>query len=552
MILSSTRANSSPIRKVTALLAACVISAAACDVEETSVRNPKPNILLIVADDLGYSDIGAFGSEIETPTIDALARSGARFTNFHTSPNCSPTRAMLLTGVDNHIAGLGNMMELSTPLQREHPGYEGHLNDSVVTISTLLQDAGYRTYISGKWHLGEEPGLLPSDRGFDRSFALVEGAGNHFDQRGYSERYPTVDYVADGNPVSLDDDFYSTFAFTDKMIDFIEVDETARPFFAYLAYTAPHWPLQAPAEAIEKYRLIYAKGWDQVRAERFNRMKVLGLLPESMELPPRRAGVEAWHELDDASREHQATKMAVYAAMISIMDAEIDRLLQTLDDREVLDNTVIIFMSDNGAEDRDLEGYPHFVPWVSANFSHDAVPGSADSFLFAGPGWAQVSSTPHRLGKKSTAEGGLRSPLVIHGVRDQQNAILDAFSHVTDIAVTILDVAGVEVSRGHYRERSVAEPSGRSLLPYLSGDADTVYSDNDAVGFELNGTAAIFRGDRKALRLAPPFGDNTWSLYNMVKDPAELNDRADAEPGELNSLIDAYEKYASRVGVISQ
>jgi arylsulfatase len=521
---------------------------AACG--QSPVPASRPNILLIVADDLGYSDLGVFGSEIATPTIDALATSGAVLTNFHTSANCSPTRAMLLTGVDNHLAGLGNMKELATPVQRQAPGYEGYLNKRVVTIANLLQDGGYQTYLSGKWHLGDKPGFYPSDRGFDRVFALLQGAANHFDQRGYSAAQPTVDYVEDGKPVTLDADFYSSTSYTDRMIEFIEDGTTDKPYFGYLAFTAPHWPLQAPAEAIAPYLPVYAAGWDRIRAARFARMQELGLIPAKMSLPPRWDVVPAWDDLSDDEQQHQAAVMATYAAMTTIMDREVKRLLDFVAARGDLDNTLVIFISDNGATGRDLESYPQFGPWIRENFPEDATPGSANSFLFPGPGWGQVSVTPHRNYKQSSSEGGLRSSMIVSGYGQSQRGLLPAFAQVSDVAMTILDVAGVAHPGTHYQGRDVFAPTGRSLRAYLNGQVDGIYAADEPVAFELNDHAAVYRGPWKAVRLGPPFGDLQWSLYRIDEDQAEQQDRASEAPEVLDSLQQAFRDYAQNVGVV--
>lgn len=370
-----------------------------------STSDPRPNFLLIVADDLGFSDLGAFGGEIHTPYLDELAKQGVRFTSFHTAPTCSPTRSMLLTGTDNHIAGLGTMAEAQTPAQAGHPGYEGYLNDRVAALPELLRDGGYRTLMSGKWHLGLTPETSPHARGFERSFALLPGAANHY---GFEAPIPEEQvpgllkktrglYSEDGQDTTIPDDFYSSDGFTDKLLEFLDEGDDGRPFFAYLPFSAPHWPLQAPAEIVEKYRGRYDAGPDALRQERLTRLRELGLIEGDVTPHPVVPLTAEWEALTDEERVRSARTMEVYAAMVDRMDWNVGRVLEKLEAKGVLDNTVILFLSDNGAEGAQLEALPVFGPdlnQVIADYYDNSLEniGRGNSYVWYGPRWAQAGT----------------------------------------------------------------------------------------------------------------------------------------------------------------
>jgi arylsulfatase A-like enzyme len=413
----------------------------------------RPNILLIVADDLGYSDLGVMGSEISTPNLDRLAGSGMLLTNFHAAPACTASRAALLTGVDHHQAGVGNMKVLMAPNQVGQPGYEGVLNDRVVSFPTLLRDAGYHTYISGKWDLGSEIGQWPVDRGFERSFALLEGGGNHFND-GAVVPLLSAHYVRDDVAVERPDG-YSSDLFTDELLAFLKADrEDGKPFFAYAAYTAPHWPLQAPVADIEKHEVVYQEGWDRLRAARFARMKHLGIVDGAQDLPPAWPGVPAWDALPPERQRLEAKKMAVYAAMVENMDSNIGRLLDSLSEEGRLDNTVVIFLSDNGPDAANLQwqlpgGMAPALRWVyrtvvSLRFDNSlANLGKEDSHFSYGVGWAQLGATPLFMHKGLVSEGGIRVPLIVaqpsvYPEGRRSNAV----TSLHDIAPTLLEMAG--------------------------------------------------------------------------------------------------------------
>jgi arylsulfatase A-like enzyme len=384
----------------------------------------KPNILLIVADDMGYSDVGAFGGEIETPNIDALAQRGLSATNFYVAPTCSPTRSMLLTGTDNHVAGFGVMSEYTGPQQKGKPGYEGHLNQRVTSIATLLRDSGYHTYMAGKWHLGEEKGQWPADQGFERDFTLMQGGGSHWSDMGYpNPQHPNLTFTRNGKLLDkLPDDHFSTAAFSDFITQSIDENKAdGKPFFAYLSYQAVHSPFALPDDWIDKYKGRYDQGYDALRAERLARMKAMGLVGADVSLAPRMPNVPAWDSLTPEQKKISARKMEVYAAMVANMDHHIGRVLGHLKANGQLDNTLVLFFSDNGAEPVELLELaasvdPAMKVWLEKNW--DTKPencGRKMSVCDYGAAWAQVGSTPFNYFKHYTAEGGIRSPLIAAG-----------------------------------------------------------------------------------------------------------------------------------------
>jgi len=518
----------------------------------------RPNILLIVADDLGFSDLGAFGGEIETPHLDALALSGIRFTGFHSAPACSPTRAMLMTGTDPHIAGIGSMLEVSAPGFAGAPGYEGYLNQRVVTLPELMRDAGYRTLLSGKWHLGDTATSKPVARGFERSFAFLPAGGSHYGQ-GELNRFATVEalYEEDGVPVeSLPDDFYSSDYFATKLIHYLAEREDDRPFFAYLPFTAPHWPLQAPDAEIAKYRGRYDDGPDALRARRLARLKALGLCDPQVEPHPVVADEPEWDALDDTGRAWSARTMEVYAAMVDRMDQNVGRVLAHLRSTGQLEDTLVFFLSDNGAEGAIVEAMPLYGPMIVDRVKryYDnslANLGRPTSCCWYGPRWAQAATAPSRLHKSYTSQGGIRVPAFASGPGvARRGEIGHAFSTAMDVLPTILDIAGVAPAGDHYAGRPVARPRGRSMAPWLAGRAEAVHPEETETGWELFGRRAVRKGDWKALWLPQPLGTGDWQLYDLAADPGEIHDRAADRPEILADLRGAWERYAAETGVL--
>lgn len=510
----------------------------------------RPNVLLIVADDLGYTDIGRFGSEIETPHIDGLADRGTVLTRFYVSPICSPTRAMLLTGVDNHVVGLGTMAEVVAENQLDKPGYEGHLNDAARTLPGILREAGYRTYIAGKWHLGSEPDLGPEARGFDRSFVLLNGGADHFDgMYGTSLADPVARYRADGERVeSLPEWFYSSDYFTTRLIEFMHEDrDTGRPFFAMLSFSAPHWPVQAPDFLLSKYEGRYTAGWDTVRAQRFQKAKERGVIPGNAEMPPRPGWIPPWSELADPERERQARIMAAYAAMIDRMDHNVGRVLSYLQRSKLDDNTYVIFLSDNGADGDPLMRIPVISKWFERFDQGLETIGRDGSFARIDAAWGHASEAPFRLFKGHMTEGGIRVPAIISTPKHSEPGTVNPnTATVLDVLPTVLDAAGVKLRR----ETGYVMPTGRSMLPMLGNAARGIHDARDAIGFEFLGHRALIKGDWKLLWVAPPFGEAKWELFNLANDPGEQTDLRESAPGKYEELLDDWHEYVRTNKVI--
>jgi arylsulfatase A-like enzyme len=518
------------------------------------VPKARPNVLVVLADDLGFSDIAPFGGEINTPNLQRMAREGVRLTNFHVAPTCSPTRAMLLTGVDNHIVGFGTMRDDETAEQKGKPGYETYLNDRAVTVAEVLRDAGYNTFMVGKWDLGVTDDRGPDRRGFLESFALLQGSADHFEVR---EAMPGVlpKYRENGRPVTLPPDFYSSKDYTDKMIEYIDrhrVDH--RPFFAYLAYTAPHYPLQAEDEYLERYRNAYRDGYEPIRAARLRRMREIGIIDASARAAPQDSVWPAWSALPDAARALETRRMQVYAAMVDEMDRHLGRLIDHLRSIRELDNTFVVFLSDNGADGSNPLDWG-WESWAAGTKDLRLENmGRRNSYVWQGPGWAHVSSTPFRLGKFFTAEGGIRSPMIVRfpGMVPA-GGLSAAFGSVLDLTPTILEVAGVASPGPTYRGRATHPLQGASLLGVVSGHATAAHGPDEVTGWEMYNRRAIRQGDWKIVWINAPWGRGLgrWSLFNLATDPTELTDLADQEPARLKELIGRWDDYVRANGVIA-
>lgn len=520
----------------------------------TTLADGRPNVVLIVADDIGFSDIGAFGSEIRTPNLDALASDGIRLTNFHAAPTCGPSRSMLLTSVDHHLAGAGiNRAGLfRLPELRGRPGYEGYLNDSVVTFVSLLRDAGYHTYMTGKWDPGNQPGQLPVDHGFEKSFVMAAGSASHFaDMTGTTRPVPVAPYFENGRRVDeLPENFYSSKFYTDRMIDYISANDEEQPFLAYLAFTAAHWPLQVPDDWLDRYADEYVDGWHTIRESRFKRQKDLGVIPAHAELSAGHPSVPDWDGLLPARRQVELKRMRIYAAMIEYMDHQIGRLMQALEDRETDRETVIIFLSDNGAEGNAIDGILDNEYWIPSHFDNrlDNL-GRPGSYTWLGVGWGDAGVSPFTLFKSYTTAGGIRTPAIIHSSSGSfGSGIRDAVVTIRDIAPTILELAGTEQHGGTYDGRTVHRMSGKSLLQYLGGRVETVHG-NEPLGWELYGSRALIKGEWKAVRIFPPAGSGEWQLFNLKTDPTENFDLATDYPSVMAELIDDWDTYAAANGV---
>ncbi len=527
-----------------------------CGKGKFQIDNQRPNILLIVADDLGYTDLGCYGGEIRTPHLDALARVGILNTSFYTSSACAPTRAMLLSGVDNHRNGLGTMGRIASN-QQDLPGYESYLNFNVVTIPRLLQANGYHTSMAGKWHLArsiEDTNQWPDKRGFDRSFSLIEAGAGHF-----SDNQPLlpgweVTYAEDGVIVdSLPDYFYSTDFYTEKVIEYI--DESAsenKPFFSYVAYTAPHWPIQVPDAYIHLYKDQYKAGYEVLAQKRMERAKQLGIVEEAVSYSPLTPNVLPWESLSLDEQTESASIMEAYAAMVELLDSNIGKLIDHLKGNGLYDNTLIVFMSDNGAEGNSLWGIRNTRDWVAENFDNSADNiGRKNSFIFTGPSWAQVSSLPFKWYKTFSTEGGVRSPCIISYPKWEQNfgKINNSVISVMDLAPTFLEMAGIEHPTSEYEGKKIYPLDGTSLLDWLKGDMESVRPNEKAFCWELYGRMGVRKGNWKAVKYDAPYGTQDWELYNLKSDPGELKNLSESNSQKLEELKAAWHQYAEEYQV---
>ena len=512
----------------------------------------RPNIVVLVADDWGYSDVGAFGSEIATPNIDTLAREGVRFSDFHVTASCSPTRSMLLTGVDNHRNGVGNMPETMPDEHLGKPGYSGVLNDNAITVASLLRDAGYHTYITGKWHLGKTPDTLPDNRGFDRSFIQADSGSDNWEERPYAPLYDKAAWFENGQPAHLPKDYYSSTFIVDKALEYIAADrQGGKPFFAYLGFQANHVPVQAPKDMIDKYRGRYDQGWSALREARRDRAVALGLIPPGAGMQTM-ASTADWNALDEHEKRYEARRMEVYAGMAETMDQQIGRFIAHLKATGEYDNTVFVFLSDNGSEPTDPYTIPAVRLWLEMNYTRQLERlGSKGAFTSIGPSWASAAASPLGGYKFFAGEGGLRTPLIVAGVPGiQANQISRAFTHVTDIVPTLLEVAGVPAHKGEYQGRAVEPLIGSSLVPVLQGSAERVHPEDQPIGYELSGSAALFKGDYKLVKSLKPVGNEQWHLYNIVTDPGEVIDLQQQMPERFQRMQADYAEYARVNGVL--
>ena len=490
-----------------------------------------PNLVVILVDDMGWSDLGCYGSEIETPHLDALARGGLRFTQFYNTARCCPTRAALLTGLHQHQAGVGHMVA-----NDGIPAYQGFLNDRCVTLAEVLRPAGYTTLMAGKWHVGSAPGQWPLDRGFDRFWGTPSGGGVYF--KDTLELRPEVFFVDGAKRIDPPDDLYVTDAFTDRAMEYVEeaVTRTKKPFFLYLAHIAPHWPLQAKPGDIAKYAGRYESGWDAVREKRFARQKDMGLVARDAALSARDPQAKSWNEMPEAARKELAHRMEIYAAQVDCIDQNVGRLVAKLKQLGQLENTLILFLSDNGCS---AEGGP-------GGFSRGqpgAPIGTGRSYASGGLEWANASNTPLRRFKTTTHEGGISTPLIAHwpaGIRGKNDLRHDA-GHVIDIMPTLVELAGAAYPRGN-NGRAVLPMEGRSLVPALTGRGEL---SERPLFWEHEGNKAVRHGDWKAVAK----GRGAWELYDLRTDRAESRNVAAQHPERTRELAARWQDWAGRCGV---
>jgi arylsulfatase A-like enzyme len=511
-----------------------------------------PNILYILADDLGYADLGVFGSEIPTPHLDALAKDGLLLTDFYAGMTCSPTRAMLMSGTDNHQAGLGVMGKPTREDQKGQPGYEGHLNFRVASLADLMTDAGYNTYMAGKWHLGEEVETGPRARGFRRSFVSLDGAAH---LGGWDWRGPQPAKYRDGDElVYVGDDWYTTRDYTQKMIEYIDADRAeGKPFFAYLAYTAPHWPLQAPKESIAKFKGWYDEGYEALYAKRLARQKELGLVPADAKPIDDSRFKPRWKTLSPEEKKIESRRMEIYAAMVSDLDTYVGKVIDHLRQIGEFDNTFIMFMSDNGAEPdrRDLK--EPISKFVGKEYDHSLDNlGSATSYVMYGPNWASAGATPFNRHKFTAFEGGVHVPAFVHYPRKvARGARSNAMGTVMDLLPTFLEIAGTRHPGASYRGQPVLPPRGVSLLPVLYGKAQTVHPQDEVFGWELFGQRSVRQDNWKLVwDQAAPAAERRWSLHDLRTDPTEQNDLSASNPAQLQRMLQLWERYDQETGVI--
>ncbi len=539
-------------------------------------EDQRPNILLIVGDDLGWSDIGSFGGEISTPNLDQLAKEGKIGTNYHTAPTCSPARAALLTGVDWHLAGLGNMYELIAQNQIGKPGYETYLNDRVVAVQELLRDAGYNTIQSGKWHLsgdGVTPGTTPYDRGFEHAFTLVGDGGNHFTNGSIFPGGHTV-FVENNTEVHRPGNgtLFSNDLYTDKMIEYVNKTQgDDKPLFMYLAFQVGHSPFMAPADMIEKYNKIYSSGWDNIREQRFEKQKELGMWPANMTLTKGLPPNVEWDSLTQEQRDYASKILAVRAAMIENMDHNVGRLIDHLKQTGEYDNTLIMFTSDNSGSEAaqlpeaillfngvDYTALPEFVNNLNNSLSNLGEMTSSVNYGGWGP---YVSSVPLSGFKASLYEGGTRAhfivkePIVTNANTAAAPAManttspINSFMFVTDLAPTFLDYAGVPEAGSTYNGTEVHPIMGESIRPLLNGSAEEIHGPDDPIGSEMFNSTAVYKGPWLAMRSGSDPTEN-WQLYNIVTDPVQNNNLAEEHPDLLQQMISDYEAYSEEVGIV--
>ncbi|QUX94997.1 arylsulfatase [Marinomonas sp. CT5] len=555
----------------------------------------RPNILLIMADDLGYSDLSAFGSEINTPNIDALAEHGRILTNFHTAAVCSPTRASLMTGVDHHLAGIGNMGEVvgfnivqnkpinapwgasnSYDFDNIPEGYHGHISEKTATMSELLSDSGYHTYMVGKWHLAYDvkspdkdhkrwyrinKSALPYSRGFEKSYVLVDGGGSHFAPAAVPTPLDLTMYAENGRvfPAKfLPKDFYSTEFYTNKLIDYIDSNHgDGKPFFAYAAYTAPHWPLQAPQADIDAQKGRYDEGYEVVREKRIARMRSLGLITDVNHIAAESVGPKRWEELTEEERHKESKYMEIYAAMVSNLDRHVGRLVHHLKEINQYDNTMIVFMSDNGAEGAPAFMLPIPGTKVDNSLANMGKPGSVVAY---GPRWAEVSAAPFRLFKGFTgAEGATASPLIVKlNGQNEHKPNSNARLQVVDILPTVLEVADVDIPTNTYKGKEIYPPKGVSFLSALkeSGSFTHVHAQGSVLADELMGASYLVRGNWKLSQQAP-LGktpvftkDVPFALYDISTDRGETKDLSAQYPELLADMKEAFREYVRQNKVV--
>ena len=525
---------------------AIVLSPIAVAPVQAAPVQAAPNVVIILVDDAGLMDFAPFGGEAHMPNIQALADRGVRFSHYRTSPLCAPSRAMLLTGIDNHLTGIATIPEVIPSEHAGKPGYSMALEPGVKTVAEYLRTAGYRTYMTGKWHMGSRLEDLPISHGFDRSFVLDASGADNWEQKPYMVYYETAPWYEDDQPATLPEDFYSSAFIVDKMIEYIdsagESNTDAQPFFAYLAFQAIHIPIQAPREFTDRYTGVYDQGWQVLREQRWEKAQLLGLIPQNAPLAAMPEGLRVWEDLDAQERQYYSKAMSVNAGMLEAMDHHIGRLIHWLEAEQQLANTLFVITSDNGPEFNDVLEIPGSKLYRAINGYHNDIErmGERGSLVSIGPEWASAAASPNSKFKFYSSDGGIRVPLIITGPNIPNNTMQSSLAMVTDITPTLLDYLDLAITV----DKQTVAITGRSLLPVIKGESDHTYGPSDAVGLEVAGNAALFKGNYKISRNLPPYGDSRWQLYDIETDPGETNDLSASHPALLSELRDDYQRYA--------
>ena len=505
------------LRSLLLLFALCATAGAA----------PQPNIVVILVDDMGFSDLGCYGGEIPTPNLDALAQNGLRFTQFYNTARCCPTRAALLTGLYPHQAGVGWMTD-----DQKLPGYAGRLNDRCVTMAEVLRPAGYLTAMTGKWHVGQNHGVTPKSRGFDRSLNAAAG-GFYFADASRAGLFLDDEKLAKDDP-RLPEDWYSTDLWTTFGLKFIDEAVAAKkPFYLHLCHNAPHFPLQAPKAEIEKFLGQYQLGWEEIRARRYARQLEMGLVDRRWASSPLPAAVKAWKDVPAEEQKRFDHLMATYAAVVHRMDKSIGDLVGGLRQRGLLDDTLILFMSDNGGNAE-----------AGAQGRTQGDPSQSGSQWFCGESWAYAQNTPFLLYKHFNHEGGISTPLIAHwpaGIA-AKNELRRQPGHVIDVMATVVDVAGAAYPK-EFNGKPILPMEGRSLVPAF---ADRPI-EREALYWEHEGNAAVRVGDLKLVRRGR---DGPWELFDLKADRTEQHDLASARPEKIRELAALWQAWAERAHVL--
>lgn len=515
---------------------------------QQEISPPKPpNILLIVADDLGYADLGSFGGDIDTPNLDELANQGIRFSRFHSSPLCATSRAMFLTGNNNHVAGMG--------LQGRREGvagYEGYLSERIITIPQLLRTKGYHTYMAGKWHLGPEPEYHPGNKGFEKFFITPQGGANHHNNSGILPQAPISKYYENEREVEWPEGAYSTDFYTDKLIEYIGSNaEDGKPFFTFAAYTSPHWPLQVDEKYWKKYEGRYDAGYEELKRQRFESLKKAGMIPEDALMPPSHPSVKAWDSLSQEEQKMEVRKMELYAGMVDNLDFNIGRLIQYLKKIGEYENTLIVIMSDNGAAAEDFYYEDGFKELIRENHTdaYEAM-GKPNSFISYGPQWAEAGSSPFKYYKGFTTEGGMIVPMIISGsIVENKGSINDSFLTLLDLAPTFYELADADYP-AEWNGKVVKPLLGASLLPVLTGKKQAIHAEDYVFGMEHNGYAMLRKGNWKLLNIKRPFELKNFELYNLETDLSEQQNLKEAKPEKYQELLLEWDKFSKQVGIV--